>query len=235
MKTVCTLFLLLSIASCAVPAQRYSDTEENSVDASVVDASQNVSVIQPSLQNICEDNQSKALNSLEELNPKTNEQYGYVILMRHGHAPNNTNAAQGDVDLRNCKERRRHSRHTRQVTKMGSLIERYNANFIAVYSSEACRARETANAMGLGGNVVKRALNPRSIRRGSPDKAVAFINSLDPGPSDVYLIVTHSDIIPGVVAEYGVPREPSKIGEAEAFILRRVEGTYQCQATITPQ
>ena len=129
---------------------------------------------------------------------------GHIVLMRHANAPDSPPDAD-KVDFKNCATQRKLDEAGRaQARRVGDEFHKHGINHARLFSSQYCRAIDTAKLTGLGPIKELPALNqtylgdPAGMKRAS-DSARAFMKKLPAG--DLTVLVSH---VPNIQAIAGV-------------------------------
>lgn len=143
---------------------------------------------------------------------------GYVIVMRHAHAPEMPPSAD-DADKANDRRERQLDRVGRASAKaMGDAIHRLHLPVGAVWSSPTYRAQETARLAGLRPLRIAAALGDRGHSMQAADKGQATWLKAHanekPRPGTDTVIVTQ---YPNISAAFGEAARGMKDGEALVF------------------
>ncbi len=145
------------------------------------------------------------------------DQPGVVALMRHALAPG-TGDPPG-FDLAECSTQRNlDARGREQARRIGQAIRAAGVTFDALWSSQWCRARETADLLDLGEIVEQPALN--SFFAGRGDRAAQTAETLEliaaQAPDARLLLVSHQVNISALTGNFA--------GSGEIIVARRTDG-----------
>ncbi|RKT34173.1 phosphohistidine phosphatase SixA [Roseovarius halotolerans] len=145
------------------------------------------------------------------------ERPGIVALMRHALAPGTGDPA--GFDLADCSTQRNlDERGREQARRIGRAMRADGVHFDAIWSSEWCRARETAELLGFDEVVEEPALN--SFFAGRGDRAaqtVEILKLIEAQPTDSrLLLVSHQVNISALTGSFA--------GSGEIIVTRRADG-----------
>ncbi|HKL44940.1 MAG TPA: histidine phosphatase family protein [Roseovarius sp.] len=145
------------------------------------------------------------------------DQPGVVALMRHALAPG-TGDPPG-FDLAECSTQRNlDARGREQARRIGQAIRAAGVTFDALWSSQWCRARETADLLDLGEIVEQPELN--SFFAGRGDRAAQTAETLEliaaQAPDARLLLVSHQVNISALTGNFA--------GSGEIIVARRTDG-----------
>jgi len=128
---------------------------------------------------------------------------GKVVFMRHALAPGNGDPNHFDLD--SCATQRNLDEEGRQQAKrIGEKLRDREVRFAAIYSSEWCRCRETAELLNMGEVTPLRALNSFYEHHFSRDELLPALEEMlfDVESGDVpILMVTHFVTISAVTGK----------------------------------
>ena len=128
---------------------------------------------------------------------------GKVVFMRHALAPGNGDP--NHFDLESCSTQRNLDEEGRQQAKrIGEKLRDREVRFAAIYSSEWCRCRETAELLNMGEVTPLRALNSFYEHHFSRDELLPALEAMlfDVESGDVpILMVTHFVTISAVTGK----------------------------------
>ena len=120
---------------------------------------------------------------------------GYVLLLRHVKAGG---ADSDDFDLKDCRTQRQIGEAGRkQASELAARFKAAGISHARVLTSQWCRAKQTAESLGLGAPVEEPALNYYHWRLGSEDAMNdalrAFLRELQaPPPGEPLILVSHT-------------------------------------------
>ena len=182
--------------------------------------------------------------------------FGGIVLMRHGKAPKDEcSPLWQEAILDSCTTKRRRLCKTDKVGAMAEFLaneyeDREGGKYQVerVYSSQTCRAQETAYAFNLFGThdragfEVNDGLNEVTWENEETRKRIneidwinraeEFIRSLNPKPGKLYVLVSHSDTIPCVLRRFGLRDVTPK--QAKGVILHKTEKGFTEPRKIPP-
>ncbi|MGH6682314.1 MAG: histidine phosphatase family protein [Pseudolabrys sp.] len=128
---------------------------------------------------------------------------GHIVLLRHGNAPESPPDAD-KIDFKNCATQRKLDEAGRaQAKRVGDEFRKHGIAHARLFSSQYCRAMDTASLTGLGPVKELPLLNqtflgnPAGMKQAS-ETAHAFMKKLPPGP--LAIMVSH---VPNIMAISG--------------------------------
>ncbi|MCZ0810992.1 MAG: histidine phosphatase family protein [Pseudomonadota bacterium] len=147
----------------------------------------------------------------------TLNQPGVVALMRHALAPGTGDPQ--DFDLDECSTQRNlDARGRDQARRVGQALREAGVTFDALWSSQWCRARDTAKLLDLAEVTEQPALN--SFFAGRGDRATQTAETLDligaQSPDARLLLVSHQVNISALTGSFA--------GSGEIIVARRRDG-----------
>jgi phosphohistidine phosphatase SixA len=157
---------------------------------------------------------------------------GYVVVMRHAHAPDAPPSAQ-DADPGNTKaERQLDAAGQKAAREMGAGLRALHLPIGAVWSSPTYRARQTARLAGLRDAKIATELgdNGRSMSAATGDQAGwlrSLANRSPRGRTDTFVVTQY----PNIKAAFGDDAVDMKDGEA--LVLQPAKGAPRLVARVT--
>lgn len=157
---------------------------------------------------------------------------GYVLVMRHAHAPEAPpSAAEADPANRN-RERQLDAAGRSAALAMGSALRKLHLPIGTVWSSPTYRARETARLAGLPKPGIASELGDsgHSMQAATNDQAhwLETLANRQPRAGTNTVIVTQ---YPNIKAAFG--DEAANMGDGEALVLRPANGAPRLVGRIT--
>jgi phosphohistidine phosphatase SixA len=157
---------------------------------------------------------------------------GYVVVMRHAHAPDAPPTAPA-ADAGNTKgERQLDAAGQKAAREMGAGLRALHLPIGAVWSSPTYRARQTARLAGLRDAKIATELgdNGRTMSAATGDQAGwlrSLANRAPRGRTDTFVVTQY----PNIKAAFG--DEAANMKDGEALVLRPANGAPLLAARVT--
>ena len=157
---------------------------------------------------------------------------GYVLVMRHAHAPEQPPAAEQADPANRTGERQLDTTGRSAALAMGAALRTLRLPIGLVWSSPTYRARETAQLTGLPAPKIASELGDsgHSMQAATSGQAIWLTNLANRRPrhgTDTVIVTQY----PNIKAAFG--DEAANMGDGEALVLQPAKGTPRLVGRIT--